>query len=171
MSECRGDWNRSQGPGRKLGGGSILRPPFPALHQTPLRPDPASREGDAEWRWITSPGKTHCVDTVLDHEVSPALELYVLIRTGNLGEFCFCLLLENGQTQVRCFSMWFTKAAGGNDCPDSVSQFALEIPHSWAALDLFPGEHQKTATFVFAEIKPSLFFCFSEGVCKKILSL
>lgn len=58
--------------------------------------------------------------------------------------------------------MWFTKAAGGNDSPDSVSQFALEIPHSRAALDLFPGEHQKIATFVFAETKHSLFFCPSE---------
>lgn len=46
----------------------------------------------------------------------------------------------------------------------AVSQFALEIPHSWAALDLFPGEYQKTATFVFTEIKPSLFFCSSERV-------
>lgn len=75
--------------------------------------------------------KTHCVDTVVDREVSSALKLYELIRTGNLGEFCFCLLLENSQTQVGGFRLWFTKAAGGNDSPDTVSQFALEVPHSW----------------------------------------
>lgn len=99
---------------------------------------------------------------VFDHEASSALDLCEPIRTGNLGDFCFFFLLENGQASVGGFRMWFTKAAGDNDSPDSVSQFVLEIPHSQAALDLFPGECQKTGTFVSTEIKPSLFFCSSE---------
>jgi len=56
----------------------------------------------------------------------------------------------------------FTKAADGNDSAVSVSQFALEILHSQAALNLLPEECQTMSTFVFTETTNGLFFCFTE---------